>query len=171
MHIFFSFLTLVLFFFSTKQLSKKNPKRVGSWIVAGVGGACLIKHTNQLYALYNCPVLQKSKFSTDKLICHELFRIRFVFASPQLCSHIHAHPSQLYKENKKHNISTKPQIVSTEESRDVKSKVTHSDPPKNIQMLFAPHSSQPKPNIHTHTRMHNAQHLFLCSSLVSMFTL
>lgn len=153
------------FFFQQNSLAKKTQES-GCLVFAGVGGACLIKHTNQLYALYNCPVLQKSKFSTDKLICHELFRIRFVFASPQLCSHIHAHPSQLYKENKKHNISTKPQIVSTEESRDVKSKVTHSDPQKNIQMLFAPHSSQPKPNMHTITRMHNAQHLFLCSSLV-----
>lgn len=150
MHIFFSFFNACFVFFSTKQLSKKTPKRVASWFAAGVGGACLIKHTNQLYALYNCPVLQKSKFSTDKLICHELFRIRFVFASPQLCSHIHAHPSQLYKENKKHNISTKPQIVSTEESRDVKSKVTHSDPQKKHTNVVCP-TQQPAKTKHSHT--------------------
>lgn len=145
MHVFFSFFNACFVFFN-KTAQQKNPKRVVSWFVAGVGGACLIKHTNQLYALYNCPVLQKSKFSTDKLICHELFRIRFVFASPQLCSHIHAHPSQLYKENKKkHNISTKPQIVSTEESRDVKSKVTHSDPKKKHTNVVCP-TQQPAKN-------------------------
>lgn len=145
---------------------------MASWFVAGVGGACLIKHTNQLYALYNCPVLQKSKFSTDKLICHELFRIRFVFASPQLCSHIHAHPSQLYKENKKHNISMKPQIVSTEESRDVKSKVTHSDPQKTYKCCL-PHTaaSQNQTFTHTHTHAQRATSVFMLFFSFNVYTL